>query len=247
LRLSGRRIVITGAASGIGRATAELFAKEGAKVAALDLNLAGAEEVARAISGTAVAVDVSSEESVNQAIEKAGTAMGGIDGIVNSAGINFHGLIENTDFTQWQKVLAVNLNGTFLVCRAVLPWLRKADSATMVCVSSGAAVSPFVGNSAYATSKAGIVNFTRILAMEVAPKVRANVICPGITDTPMSRGMAKARDPSADTTSQFSSQLALKRKAQPEEIAAAILYLTSGESSFMTGSTLVVDGGRAFY
>ena len=239
--------MITGAASGIGRATAELFAKEGAKVAVLDQDLAGAQEVARAISGTAVAVDVASEDSVKQAIEKAGNAMGGIDGIVNSAGINFYGLIENTEFAQWQKIQAVNLNGTFLVCRAALPWLRKADNATIVTVSSGAAVAPGVGNSAYATSKAGIVNFTRVLAMEVAPKIRANVLCPGVTDTPMSRGMQAARNSSASTASTFSSQLALKRKAEPEEIAKTILFLTSDESSFATGSTFVIDGGRAFY
>ncbi|MFH1604058.1 MAG: SDR family NAD(P)-dependent oxidoreductase [Pseudomonadota bacterium] len=247
MRLSGRRIVITGAASGIGRATAELFAREGAKVAALDLNLAGAEEVARAISGTAIAVDVTSEESVNRAIETAGTAMGGIDGIVNSAGINFYGLLENTDFSQWQKILAVNLNGPFLVCRAALPWLRKADSATIVNVSSGAGVSPIVGSSAYASSKAALVNFTRVLAMELAPRVRANAICPGIVDTPMSRAMAKARDASGTSVSPFANQLALKRKAQPEEAAAGILFLTSNESSFATGTTLVVDGGRAYY
>jgi NAD(P)-dependent dehydrogenase (short-subunit alcohol dehydrogenase family) len=247
LRLSGRRIVITGAASGIGRAIAELFAREGAKVAALDLNLAGAEAVARAISGVAVAVDVTSEESVNRAIEAAGAALGGIDGLVNSAGINLHSLIENTAFSDWQRVLAVNLNGPFLVCRAAIPWLRKAESATIVSLASAAAVAPFVGNSAYAASKAGLMNFNRSLAKELAPGVRANVLCPGIVDTPMSRGMLKARDPAVDVTSQVADQLALKRKGRPEEIAAAALFLSCSESSFATGSALVIDGGRAFY
>ncbi len=247
MRLSGRRIVITGAASGIGRATAELFAKEGAIVAALDQDLAGAEAAVGATSGIAVPVDVAQEESVKQAIEAAGTAMGGIDGVVNSAGINFNGLIENTELAQWQKILAVNLNGPFLVCRAALPWLRKADSATIVNVGSAAAVSPVVGNSAYAASKAGLVNFTRVLAKELAPRIRANAICPGLVDTPMSRALLRARDPSANAASSSLDFLALKRKGQPEEIATAILFLTSDESSFATGTTLLVDGGRAFY
>lgn len=245
MRLKGRRIVITGAGSGIGRATAELFAREGAKVAALDLNLAGAKAVAKAISGTAIAVDVSSEDSVKQAIAEAAAAMGGIDGLVNAAGVAFHALIADTDFASWQRVLAVNLNGPFLICRAALPWLRQADSATIVNIASGAALLPFAGSSAYAASKAGLLNFNRVLAKELAPTVRANVICPGIVDTPLLTALEKDRDSSIKAAS--ADLYALKRKAQPEEIAAAILFLTSSESSFVTGSTLAVDGGRTFH
>lgn len=245
MRLKGRRIVITGAASGIGRATAELFAREGATIAILDMNQAGAEATAKSISGTAISVDVRSEASVNQAIEKAASAMGGIDGLVNAAGVAFHSLIKDTGLSDWQKVIDINLTGPFLVSRAAMPWLLKAGSATIVNIASGAALSPFAGSSAYAASKAGLLNFNRVLAKELAPTVRANVVCPGIVDTPMLTALEKDRDPKVKAAS--ADLYALKRKAQPEEIAAAILFLTSSESSFVTGTTLSVDGGRVFH
>jgi NAD(P)-dependent dehydrogenase (short-subunit alcohol dehydrogenase family) len=245
LRLKGRRIVITGAASGIGRATAELFAREGAAVAVLDMNQAGAVATAKAVSGFAIAVDVRKEDSVNQAVEKAAAAMGGIDGLVNAAGVAFHSLIKDTGLSDWQKVIDINLTGPFLMCRAAMPWLLKAESATIVNIASGAALLPFAGSSAYAASKAGLLNFNRVLAKELAPTVRANVICPGIVDTPMLTALEQDRDPKVKAAS--ADLYALKRKAQPEEIAAAILFLTSAESSFVTGTTLAVDGGRTFH
>lgn len=245
MRLKGRRIVITGAASGIGRATAELFAREGATVAALDMNLAGAEATAKGISGTAIAVDVRKEESVNQAIEKSAASMGGIDGLVNAAGVALHSLIKDTSVSDWQKVIDINLTGPFLVCRAAMPWLLKAQSATIVNIASGAALMPFAGSSAYAASKAGLLNFNRVLAKELAPTVRANVICPGMVDTPMIHSLERNRNP--DVKGASTDLYALKRMAQPAEIAAAILFLTSSESSFVTGTTLSVDGGRTFH
>lgn len=245
MRLSGRHIVVTGAASGIGRATAELFVREGAKVALLDINAAAVQEAARAMGGTAVVVDVTNEASVNAAVAAAAAALGGIDGLVNSAGISTHALIEDTDFATWQRVLAINLNGPFLVCRAALPWLKRSAKATVVNIASGTAMQPFAGGSAYAASKAGLVNFNRVLAKEHAPLIRANVVCPGLVDTPMVDALERDRDSLVKTVSL--DKYALKRKAKPAEIAAAILFLTSDESSFVTGSALVVDGGRTFY
>ncbi len=245
MRLKGRRIVITGAASGIGRATAELFAREGARIAVLDMNQAGADATAKSVSGTAIVVDVRKEESVNQAIEKAAAAMGGIDGLVNAAGVAFHAPIKDTALSDWQRVIDINLTGPFLVCRAAMPWLLKAGGATIVNIASGAALLPFAGSSVYAASKAGLLNFNRVLAKELAPTVRANVVCPGIVDTPMLTALEQDRDPAVKAAT--ADLYALKRKAQPEEIAAAILFLTSVESSYMTGSTLTVDGGRTFH
>lgn len=245
MRLKGRRIVITGAASGIGRATAELFAREGARIAVLDMNQAGADATAKSVSGTAIVVDVRKEESVNQAIEKAAAAMGGIDGLVNAAGVAFHAPIKDTALSDWQRVIDINLTGPFLVCRAAMPWLLKAGGATIVNIASGAALLPFAGSSVYAASKAGLLNFNRVLAKELAPTVRANVVCPGIVDTPMLTALEQDRDPAVKAAT--ADLYALKRKAQPEEIAAAILFLTGVESSYMTGSTLTVDGGRTFH
>ena len=245
MKLSGRHIVITGAASGIGRATAEMFVREGAQVALLDIDAQAVQAAAQAIGGTAVPVDVTSEASVRDAVAQAEAALGGIDGLVNSAGISTHGLIEDTDFATWQRVLAVNLNGPFLVCRAALPWLKKAARATVVNIASGTAMQPFAGGSAYAASKAGLVNFNRVLAKEHAPLIRANVVCPGLVDTPMVDALERDRESLVKTVTL--DKYALKRKAKPEEIAAAILFLTSDDSSFITGSALVVDGGRIFY
>lgn len=245
--LSGRRILITGAGSGIGRATAETFAAEGATIAALDINLAAAEQVTANIHGFAIGVDVTDEDSVLNAVARAAQAMGGIDGVVNAAGITELGPVEQTSFASWRRVLAVNLDGPFLVCRAAIPWLLKAKSATIVNIASASALQPFAGGAAYAASKSGLLNFTRVLAKELAPGIRANTVCPGLVDTPMIDAIeAKAsRDPMVSSFPQ--SMYALQRKATPVEIAAAILFLTSTESSFMTGSTLVVDGGRTYY
>jgi NAD(P)-dependent dehydrogenase (short-subunit alcohol dehydrogenase family) len=249
--MQNRRVIITGAGSGIGRATALLFAAEGAKVAILDRDRAGAEETARQCGGVAFETDVASEESVNRTVEQAAAALGGIDGVVNAAGVPYTAAFKKTSFADWQRVIGVNLNGPFLVCKAALAHLKEASSATIVQISSGAALQPYPGASAYAASKAGLLNFNRVLAKELAPAIRCNVICPGPIDTPMLAGRGNtglkegAREPELiDRTLQL---LALKRKGKPEEVAKVALFLSCDDSSFMTGSTLVVDGGRIYH
>lgn len=237
-RLRGRRIVVTGAGSGIGRATALLFAKEGALVAALDLNLEAAEQTAREAGGHAVQVDVANEESVALAIEQAASALGGIDGVVNAAGIMITGPILEMPVSAWRRTLDVNLTGTYLVVRNSLRWLAQVQDATVVNIASAAGILPNApGLTAYASSKGAVVNLTRALAAELAPAIRINTVAPGMVDTPMA---APYRDKGA-------ANYALKRLADPEEIARAILFLTSSESSYVTGSLLAVDGGRSFH
>jgi len=137
----------------------------------------------------------------------------------------------------WQRVLDVNLTGTYIVVRGSLPWLLKAPSATIVNIASGQGLLPNVpNNTAYAASKGGVVNLTRALAAELAPSIRANSICPGMVDTPMTAGLQREVDRNA-----------MKRIADPLEIAQAILFLTGTESSFVTGAALAVDGGRTFH
>jgi NAD(P)-dependent dehydrogenase (short-subunit alcohol dehydrogenase family) len=236
-RLAGRRILITGAASGIGRRTAELFAAEGAALALLDCNHAGLAKVADETRGVAVEADVTQEASVARAVERSATAMGGIDGIVNAAGIVISGSVMDLGVAEWQRVIDVNLTGTYIVVRCCLPWLAKAPVGTIVNIASGQGLLPNVpNNTAYAASKGGVVNLTRALAAELAPSIRVNSVCPGMVDTPMTAGLQHHPE-----------RYALKRIADPLEIARAILFLTSAESSFVTGAALAVDGGRTFH
>jgi len=236
-RLRNRRIVITGAASGIGRCTAQLFAAEGAALALLDRDLQRLAEVARETGGHAAAVDVTDEGSVAQAVEQGASAMGGIDGIVNAAGIVIRGSVLEVGVADWRRVLDVNLTGTYIVMRCCLPWLATAPGATIVNIASGQGLLPNSPEmTAYAASKGGVVNLTRALAAELAPTIRVNSVCPGMVDTPMTADGAQDASP-----------YALKRIAQPIEIAQAILFLTSADSSFVTGAALAVDGGRTFH
>jgi NAD(P)-dependent dehydrogenase (short-subunit alcohol dehydrogenase family) len=241
--LEGRRILITGGASGVGKATAERFVAEGAKVAILDSNEAGAQDVAKSLGGVALGVDVTDETSVAEAVQRGAEAMGGLDGLVNAAGIVGMGPVDGMDTAVWRRVLDVNLTGPFLICRACAPFLRIWKGATVVNIASGVGLSPTPERSAYAASKAGLITFTKVLAMEWAPDVRVNTICPGSVDTPMLRGAYS--DPEVMT--KIIERYALKRLARAEELASAILFLTSPESSYVTGATLPVDGGRTFH
>jgi NAD(P)-dependent dehydrogenase (short-subunit alcohol dehydrogenase family) len=242
-RLAGRRILITGAGSGIGRVTAELFAAEGATLALLDRNFATVSATAASTGGEAIEADVTNDEAVRRAVAAAGAAMGGIDGVVNSAGIVSFAPFEETDARTWRQVMDINLTGPYLVCHAALPWLRRAAQATIVNLSSGSALLPRPTGSAYAASKGGLSMFTKSLAMELAPRIRANAVCPGAVETPMVLEVGH----SAAVLETLRNSYALKRIATPLEVARAILFLTGPESSFITGVDLAVDGGRAFH
>jgi len=236
-RLEGRRILITGAASGIGQRTAELFAAEGAALTLLDCDRKRLASVARETGGTAVEADVTQEASVARAVEQGASAMGGIDGIVNAAGIVIYGSVLDVGVADWKLVLDVNLTGAYIVIRCCLPWLAKAPYTTIVNIASGQGLLPNTPNmTAYAASKGGVVNLTRALAAELAPSIRVNSVCPGMVDTPMTARLRREVD-----------RYALKRIAEPLEIAQAILFLSGTESSFVTGAALAIDGGRTFH
>ena len=237
-RLQGRRIVITGAGSGIGKTTALLFAKEGASVALLDLDLASVRRTAEQTDGGhAFQLDISIEEATTAVVAQAATALGGIDGLVNAAGIIRNASMADTPAADWRRILDVNLTGTYVVSRCCLPWLTKEQSATIVNIASAAGLLPNApGLTAYAASKGGVVNLTRAMAAAAAPAIRVNSICPGMVDTPMADGFRGNVG-----------NYALKRIADPNEIAMAILFLTSSEGSYVTGATLAVDGGRSFH
>lgn len=236
-RLHQRRILITGAASGIGRRTALLFAAEGAALTLLDCNAEGLAELARETRGLAIGADVTDEASVAHAVERGAAAMGGVDGVVNAAGIVIRGPVLEVGVAEWRRVIEVNLTGIYIVVRCCLPWLARATGATIVNIASGQGLLPDRPDmTAYAASKGGVVTLTRALAAELAPAIRVNSICPGMVDTPMTA------DGPRDVT-----PYALKRIADPLEIAHAILFLTGPESSFVTGAALAIDGGRTFH
>jgi NAD(P)-dependent dehydrogenase (short-subunit alcohol dehydrogenase family) len=237
-RLQGRRILITGAAAGIGQATARLFAAEGAALMLLDQDAEGLARMASETGANVYATDVSDEEAVARVVEQGASAMGGIDGVVNCAGIHLlRGSVLDVSVAQWLRLLNVNLTGAYIVVRHCLPWLKQASGSTIVNIGSVQSLLPNTPNrTAYATSKGGLLNLSRSLAAELAPAIRVNTVCPGLVDTPtLVDGQTKVGD------------IALKRLAQPFEIARAILFLTSAESSYVTGAALAVDGGRAFH
>ncbi|MBJ6135248.1 SDR family oxidoreductase [Ochrobactrum sp. Q0168] len=245
-RLDQRSIVIVGAGSGIGKATAECFASEGAKLAILDWSLETASEVAKSCGGTAIQVDVASASSVTTAFEKAAKFLGKIDGLVITAGVFDTARFLDTPPDIWQRTLAVNLTGTFNVCQTAIPYLEKLERSTIVTLGSGVALVPSgPGTAAYAASKGGVISLTRSLAAEFAPKIRVNCVCPGMVDTPMTETVI--RDANGQIKSTVIGNYALQRFATPKEIASSILFLTSDESSYVTGITLAVDGGRTFH
>ena len=253
MRLAGRRIVISGAASGIGRATAELFHREGAALALLDRNNAVldiADELSAADGPTLIArtVDVTEHKALAETVKESADALNGIDGIVSSAGIDCLKPFPDMRHEDWRNTLDVNLNGPFNLCLAAVPFMQREPQGTIVHIASGAALRPLAGRTAYCASKAGLVMFAKTLAVDLAPyAIRVNAICPGIIDTPLFRqSIDSTEDPEAELERVLDRYL-IRRIGRPEDIANAALYLSCDESAHVTGSALAVDGGRTFH
>jgi NAD(P)-dependent dehydrogenase (short-subunit alcohol dehydrogenase family) len=242
-RLQGRRILITGGGSGIGAETAALFVREGAKVVIADRDADKLAAVAARTGATAIPIDVSDPASVRDGVAAAAKAMDGMDGLVNCAGVSISEPFADTTLDMWNLAIAVNLTGVYLVCHSALPWLKRAHWATIVNVGSAVAHQPLLNRAAYAASKGGIYAFTKVLAMELAPRIRCNVLSPGAVETPMVTDMFT--DPAM--IERIAARYAMRRLGQPRELAETILYLTGPESSFVTGSAISADGGRVFY
>ncbi len=246
VRLKEKRAIVTGAGSGIGRATAELFAAEGAQVTVADMNLQAGEETVRAIrdaGGEAqfVAVDVSAADQVEAMVQAALLAFGGIDILFNNAGILALGTILETDLETWNRVMSINLTSVYLCSRAVLPHMIEHGGGSIINVSSSTgAHDANTDAAAYVTSKGGVTLLTRAMAIDhAADGVRVNAIAPGPTDTPMLRDNLT---PAERET--FAQTFPMQRLGTPEELAKAVLFLASDEASFVTGAVLAVDGGQ---
>jgi NAD(P)-dependent dehydrogenase (short-subunit alcohol dehydrogenase family) len=242
-RMSGRRALVTGAASGIGAAIARLFAKEGAKVALLDRVKDTLLAVAAELSAVPVLADLTNADETAAAIDTAAKALGGLDCVVNAAGVLAMAPFDQMETNDWARQLAVNLTGPFLVCRTAVQHLRKAPTGTIVNISSGIAIRPIANYAGYAASKAGLLALTKVLAQELAPSIRVNAVCPGPVETPLIRDVY----PDAESRRKATELYALRRFGKPDEIAATVLFLSSFESSYITGVSLPVDGGRCFY
>ena len=242
-RLAGRKILITGGNSGIGAATARLFVREGARVAILGRERASLDEVSAKLGCEAVHVDLLDPAATTAAVDEAFARMNGLNGLVCNAGVSLAKPFAETSVEDWHWTMDCNATSVFLTCQAALPYLTRNDQATIVNVGSAVALGPLRGRAAYSASKAAVHAFTKVLAIELSPRIRCNVLAPGAIDTPM------VRDTFTDLEQikRIENLYALRRMGQAEEIAEAILFLTSFASSFVTGSTLSVDGGRIFY
>jgi NAD(P)-dependent dehydrogenase (short-subunit alcohol dehydrogenase family) len=248
--LAGRHILVTGGAKGIGAATVERFLAEGAKVAVLDRDEQALNGLGGRLEGElfTVTADVCDPQAVTAAVSACSRQLGALDGVVNAAGVDLVADIEAMTIEAWNQVLSVNLTGPMLVMRASYPHLKAAGGGTIVNVSSGAGLMPLANRMAYCASKAGLQMASKALAMEAAPfGIRINTVCPGAVETDLFRlGLEATPDPQAAYEA-VRMRYALRRIASPNEIAAAILWLTSSESSYVTGTAIAVDGGRTFH
>lgn len=249
MRLVGKAAVVTGGGKGIGKATCLAMSREGARVCVADVDLRAAAEVADAIQaegGTAVAVqvDVSRSEQVALMIDRAMEALGRLDILVNSAGIAYNGDAVETDEENWDRLIGVNLKGTWLCCKYAIPkMLASAGGGAIVNLGS---IASFVGlskNAAYNASKGGVLLLTKNMAVDFAPRIRVNALCPAMILTPMLEAYMDTVPDRPEYIRGVEDSTPLARMGTAEEVARAAVFLASDESSYLTGSALMADGG----
>lgn len=244
-RLNGKVALVTGAASGIGRETVRQFHAEGAKIAAADLNEPGLAELGEA-ADLKLRLDVADEARWKQVIDEVVAKLGRLDILVNSAGIGTKGNIEDTTLADWRKVNAVNVEGTFLGCREAVRVMKGTGGGSIVNLSSVAGIIGDAQTIAYCASKGGVRLLTKSAALHCGRRgynIRVNSVHPSFADTPMVQGLIASTKNPQRTREGLARASALGRLGRAEEVAAAILYLASDESSFTTGAEIVVDGG----
>jgi NAD(P)-dependent dehydrogenase (short-subunit alcohol dehydrogenase family) len=244
------RVLVTGAARGLGRAFARAFAARGDVVAAADLDAEAAAETARLAGGGAIGLrlDVADAESVRSAVGAVAAELGGIDVLVNNAGLYAglrRGAFYELDEGEWDRVMAVNVKGTWLCARACVEVMRGQGAGSIVNIASTTAINGSAGFAHYVASKGAVIALTRAMAREAGPLgVRVNAIAPGFTLTDASRELFAGTD--VDPETYALDRGSLKRPAQPEDVVGAALWLAGDGAGYVTGQTIVVDGGRIF-
>jgi NAD(P)-dependent dehydrogenase (short-subunit alcohol dehydrogenase family) len=245
-RLSGKTAIITGAGSGIGRAIAIAFAREGANIALVGRREEKLEQTAQAAGGSSLIVpgDVSQSSQINQIIEQTAQRFGGIQVLVNNAGLLYPGTAEQITEAQWDETFNVNVRGLWLLSRAVLPYLRKSGGGSIINVASVLGINGVRLRAAYAASKGAVVLLTKCMALDHGHEhIRVNAICPGFVQTELTERVIKnAPDPEAALKQRIAVH-PIGRVGQPEDIAGIAVYLASDESSWVTGAAFPVDGG----
>jgi len=241
--------VVTGAGSGIGRAVAAVLSAEGAAVVVTDLDPASGSETAAEINRSGGSadfrrVDVTDEDEVTACFEEVGRRYGRLDVLVANAGINPRAASsEALSVKDWRQIMDVNVLGVFLSVKAAIPHLRKSSSASVVTLGSVSALIGWGGTAAYVASKGAVVSLTRYLAAELAPGIRVNTVCPGSILTPMVESQLGEGEQRRANEEGVVKLHPLGRIGRPADVAKGVLYLASDDSSFVTGSSLVVDGG----
>jgi len=243
---AGRGVLVTGGASGIGKATALLFGREQANVGVIDCNQAGARETAALVEeagGNALALeaDVSCAADVHRAVDAMIRKFGRIDVLFANAAVQVNQPLDQTTEDDWNRMLSVNLTGTFLCCKAVIPAMRQQRRGSVIISSSGHAFQTYPGYTAYAATKGGLVAFMRAAALDYAADgIRVNCVIPGATDTPLLR--YHFRNYPQDEQ-RLLATIPLGRLGTPEDVARAVRMLASDDASYITGTWLAVDGG----
>ncbi|WP_075293002.1 SDR family oxidoreductase [Pararhizobium arenae] len=248
MELEGKVCIVTGAGSGIGKATAKLFYSEGALVVVADVNASSANDTAAELGNRALAVraDVSSAEDVEAMVSTVTGKWKRIDVLVNNAGYGMRGNVVSTAESDWDRLMAVNVKGIFLCSKFVIPVMIARGGGSIVNTTSYTAVSAIADRTAYVASKGAISSLTRAMALDHAKQnIRVNAVAPGTVDSPYFDKIFRETPDPVKLRGEFNSRAALNRMARPEEIAEAMLFLASDRSRFATGSIVTVDGGSS--
>jgi NAD(P)-dependent dehydrogenase (short-subunit alcohol dehydrogenase family) len=243
-RLKGKRIVITGAVNNIGKDAASLFVEEGARVCIGDIDEKAGQTTAKELGATFVKVDVTREEAVKTFIEQAVAALGGLDVLVQNAGLQRSGQVTGFQASDWDALFAVNSRAHFFGAKYAVPHLRQTGKGSIINTSSLAGQRGGPGLTAYSASKGAVIAFSTALAMELAPdNIRVNAICPGWVDTAFNQPAIDFMGGRATQEEVVRRIVPLRRQAQPHEIAPLFVYLASDESSYVTAQAITIDGG----
>lgn len=249
MKLQNKTAIITGAGAGIGAASAALFAREGAKVVAVDINRELLNQVSAQIEKAggiclAVAADVSRRDEVENVIHSAMQKLGRIDVLFNNAGIVPTGKLESLSEEEWDRAMGINVKSMYLFCRAVIPKMTAQGGGVILNTASATALRAVVDRACYTATKAAVVGLTKSLALDyVRDNIRVNCLCPGTVDTPSLEQRLSAFPDPAEARKNFIARQPMGRFGTAEEIAQAALYLVSSESQFVTGVAFAIDGG----